>query len=52
LIAKGEIIGAIEAINKMSGVFDEEDLRLLNRLAGPAATAIENAMLLRKASRK
>ncbi|MCP4416983.1 MAG: response regulator [Chloroflexi bacterium] len=45
LLVKGQPIGAIEAINKVNGTFDEEDLRLLTRLAVPAATAIENARL-------
>ena len=45
LLVKGQPIGAIEAINKIKGTFDEEDLRLLARLAVPAATAIENAQL-------
>ena len=45
LLVKGQPIGAIEAINKENGTFDEEDLRLLSRLAVPAATAIENAQL-------
>lgn len=45
LLVKGQPIGAIEAINKLHGTFDEEDLRLLTRLAVPAATAIENAQL-------
>jgi signal transduction histidine kinase/DNA-binding response OmpR family regulator len=45
LLVKGQPIGAIEAINKEKGTFDEEDLRLLTRMAVPAATAIENAQL-------
>ena len=45
LLVKGQPIGAIEAINKLKGTFDEEDLRLLTRLAVPGATAIENAQL-------
>jgi GAF domain-containing protein len=45
LQTKGQTIGAIEAINKESGPFDEEDLKLLTSLAAPAATAIENAQL-------
>lgn len=45
LLVKAQPIGAIEAINKANGTFDEEDLRLLTRLAVPAATAIENAQL-------
>jgi signal transduction histidine kinase len=55
LQAKGQTIGAIEAINKESGPFDEEDLRLLTLMAAPAATAIENAKLyeaLRQGMRK
>lgn len=49
LRSKGETIGAIEAVNKKSGVFDQEDLRLLASLAAPAATAIENAQLYAQA---
>lgn len=45
LQTKGQTIGAIEAMNKESGPFDEEDLKLLTSLAAPAATAIENAQL-------
>jgi signal transduction histidine kinase len=45
LQTKGQTIGAIEALNKRSGPFDQEDLRLLTSLAAPAATAIENARL-------
>ncbi len=45
LRAKGQIIGAIEAVNKWDGDFDQDDLRLLTSLAAPAATAIENARL-------
>jgi signal transduction histidine kinase len=55
LQAKGQTIGAIEAINKEKGPFDKEDLRLLSSMAAPAATAIENAKLyeaLRQGMRK
>lgn len=55
LQAKGQTIGAIEAMNKRVGLFDEEDLRLLTSMAAPAATAIENARLyeaLRRGMRK
>jgi signal transduction histidine kinase len=45
LQARGQTIGAIEAMNKETGSFDEEDLRLLTAMAAPAATAIENAQL-------
>jgi signal transduction histidine kinase len=39
------ITGAIEVINKKTGQFTEEDLRLLTWVATPAAIAIENARL-------
>ena len=52
LQTKGQTIGAIETINKKSGPFEEEDLRLLIRLAGPAATAIENAQLYEQAQQE
>lgn len=55
LQSKGQTIGAIEAMNKESGLFDAEDLRLLTSMAAPAATAIENAQLydrLRQGMRK
>ncbi len=45
LQAKGQTIGAIEAMNKDSGPFGEQDLHLLTLMAAPAATAIENAKL-------
>jgi PAS domain S-box-containing protein len=43
LQTKGQTIGAIEVMNKESGTFDQEDLRLLTSMAAPAATAIETA---------
>jgi PAS domain S-box-containing protein len=52
LQTKGQVIGAIEVINKESGTFDQEDLRLLTSMAAPAATAIENARLYDQAQRE
>lgn len=49
LQAKGHTIGAINALNKLEGAFDQEDERLLTSLASPAATAIENARLYERA---
>ncbi len=49
LQSKGKIIGVIEASNKKSGPFTQQDLWLLNSLAAPAATAIENAGLFEQA---
>lgn len=45
LRTKGQTIGVIEVMNKGSGSFDQEDVRLLTSLAAPAAAAIENAQL-------
>ncbi len=45
LRSKGRPIGAIEAINKQEGTFDQEDIWLLTSLAASAASAIENARL-------
>jgi putative nucleotidyltransferase with HDIG domain len=39
------IIGGFEAVNKISGTFDNEDAQLLNRLANQAATVLEIADL-------
>ena len=49
LQTKGQTIGAIEAINKLTGPFNDDDLRLLTLLSGPLASAIENAQLYEKA---
>jgi two-component system NtrC family sensor kinase len=38
--------GVLEAVNKISGAFDEHDLEMLEALAGSAAIAIENARLV------
>jgi len=45
LRVKGQVIGALEALNKRDGPFTEEDLRLLSSLADLAAQSIENARL-------
>lgn len=52
LQTKGQIIGAIEVMNKESEPLGHEDLRLLTSLAAPAATAIENARLFEQAQRE
>jgi signal transduction histidine kinase len=48
LIAKDEVIGALEAINKRIGQFDEEDQKVLMALGAQAAIAIENARLFQQ----
>lgn len=52
LQTKGQTIGAIEAINKLNGPFNEDDLRLLTLLSSPLASAIENAQLYEKAQQE
>src|SRR5512137_659284 len=41
----GETVGVIQALNRRAGDFGDEDEELLQALAGPAASAIENAVL-------
>jgi signal transduction histidine kinase len=48
LIAKGKVIGVLEAINKLSGNFIQEDQEILSTLAAQAAVAIENARLFQQ----
>jgi signal transduction histidine kinase len=48
LIAKDKVIGVLEAINKLSGNFDQEDQEILSTLAAQAAVAIENARLFQQ----
>jgi HD-GYP domain-containing protein (c-di-GMP phosphodiesterase class II) len=43
---RGEIVGVLQALNRRGeGVFTDEDQELLGALAGPAASALENAIL-------
>jgi HD-GYP domain-containing protein (c-di-GMP phosphodiesterase class II) len=42
---QGEVVGVIQALNRRDGAFGAEDEELLGALAGPAASAIENALL-------
>jgi signal transduction histidine kinase len=51
LRAHEQIIGVLEVMNKHGGDFSSADLALLEALAGPAATAIENARLYEEALR-
>jgi len=54
LKSSDRIIGALGAVNKKEGSFDETDLELLNMVAGTVALSIENARFsedLRKALR-
>jgi HD-GYP domain-containing protein (c-di-GMP phosphodiesterase class II) len=42
---KGEVVGVLQALNRRDGAFTAEDEDLLGALAGPAASAVENAVL-------
>ena len=42
---RGEVVGVLQALNRRNGAFSGEDEELLGALAGPAASAIENAVL-------
>jgi len=48
LIAKDKVIGALEAINKRSGNFTNDDQGILMDLGAQAAVAIENARLFQQ----
>jgi signal transduction histidine kinase len=48
LLRKNRIVGVLEAINKLSGNFTEEDQDLLLALGAQAAIAIENARLFQQ----
>lgn len=48
LINKEEVVGALEAINKLEGGFSQEDLEVLTALGSMAAVAIENARLFQQ----
>ncbi len=52
LIASDELIGVLEVINKCEGLFDEQDMKTLESLAGSAAVAIENARLFDQMRRR
>ncbi len=43
--AEGQIIGGVEAVNKIDGYFDENDIQLLSTLAEQAATVLHIAQL-------
>ena len=43
----GEVIGAIQALNRLDGDFSEEDLAVLEAISAQAGVAIENARLYR-----
>jgi len=48
LVIQGTVKGVLEAINKAHGAFDQQDLEMLEAMAGSAAIAMENARLFRE----
>ena len=48
LRVRGRVIGAVEAINKRDGSFDDRDAELASALSNQAAIAIDNARLYAK----
>jgi signal transduction histidine kinase/DNA-binding response OmpR family regulator len=52
LRARGQVIGVIEAVNKLAGTFAPGDLELLESLALTASAAIENARLFKEATER
>ncbi len=42
---RGDIVGVLQALNRRDGDFGDEEEELLGALAGPAAAAVENALL-------
>ena len=48
MITKDKVIGVLEAINKLSGQFSQEDQELLMAMGSQAAVAIENARLFQQ----
>jgi signal transduction histidine kinase len=53
LTTRGEVIGAVQVLNKIHGArFDEDDLDLITSFAAQSATAIENARLYQELRRE
>lgn len=52
LRVQGQVIGALEVVNKLAGAFSEADRVLLETLAAPAAVAVDNAHLVERLRRQ
>ncbi len=52
LIARGQILGALDVQSNQSGAFTDEDTRMLASLADMVATAIDNALLFELAEQR
>jgi putative nucleotidyltransferase with HDIG domain len=50
--SNGDVLGVIQAINKLTGNFDGQDVEMLTNIAGIISIAIENAILLKDSERQ
>jgi signal transduction histidine kinase len=48
MLTKDKVVGVLEVINKLNGVFDKDDENLLSALGSQAAIAIENSRLFQQ----
>jgi signal transduction histidine kinase len=48
MLTKDKVVGVLEVINKVKGVFDKDDENLLSALGSQAAIAIENSRLFQQ----
>jgi signal transduction histidine kinase len=48
MVAKGKLIGVLEALNKCDGTYSDSELEVLSVLGAQAAVAIENARLFQQ----
>ncbi len=52
LVARQQVIGVIELVNRRSGPFTQDDLERLEAIAGPVAVAVDNARLFAQVERE
>jgi nitrate/nitrite-specific signal transduction histidine kinase len=52
MVSRGHTIGVVTAINKLSGPFTDDDVRLLTLLSNQAAVAVERARLYSRAQQQ
>ncbi|MFA6921295.1 MAG: GAF domain-containing protein [Gallionella sp.] len=50
--SNGEVLGAIQAINKLTGDFSEQDVEMLTNIANVISISIENAILLKDSDKQ
>ncbi|MBL8165590.1 MAG: GAF domain-containing protein [Anaerolineae bacterium] len=52
LMTVGRVIGVLEVVNKIEGTYDQDDIALLESMAGTAAVSIINARLFDETQRR